>query len=134
MEQAERAGYRFIGVEELSESIHARRNMILIDARPEPEFRRGHILGATNFCFPDRLELEPWSEASHGGASPEIYGRQLGRDPAIPVVIYAGDAASARSHQGAAWAVKLGFKKVSRCLGGLAAWVAAGEETRTMNE
>ncbi|MBY0587675.1 hypothetical protein K2X85_10880 [bacterium] len=132
LQQAEQAGYGFIRLPELAKFIHTRDNMILIDARPEPEFRRGHILGSTNFLFPDRSELEPWSAASHGGIDPSTYARQLGADLGIRVVVYAENAASRRGHQAAAWARKLGYKDIRRFIGGLADWQAAGEETRSL--
>lgn len=134
VEQAKQVGYDFINTKDLADLIHQRSNMILIDARPEPVFRKGHILGATPFLFPDRIDADSWKEATHGGPSPETYARQLGPDKEIPIIVYADNAQSHRSHQAALWAKQLGYKKVSRFVGGLAAWIDAGEETRSLTE
>lgn len=132
--QAKEAGYTFVNTKDLATLIHQRSNMILIDARPEPVFRRGHILGATPFHFPDRIEADPWKEATHGGPEPESYARQLGQDKEIPIIVYSENAQSQRSHQAALWAKRLGYKNVRRFVGGLAAWMDAGEETRSLTQ
>ncbi len=131
---ANQADYTFINTKDLAELIHQRSNMILIDARPEPIFRKGHILGSTSFLFPDRTPVDPWSETTHGGPSPETYARQLGQDKAIPIIVYGENAQSQRSHQAALWARRLGYKNVRRFVGGLAAWMDAGEQTRSLTQ
>jgi rhodanese-related sulfurtransferase len=131
--QAEQAGYGWIGVGELAGLVRERTNMVLMDARPEPTFARGHLLGATNFLFPHRAELEPWGPAQFGGPNPEAFALRLGKDPSIPVIVYDEGADSLRSHLAAQWAVRLGYANVRRLVGGFAAWEAAGEETRSLS-
>jgi rhodanese-related sulfurtransferase len=56
----------------------------------------------------------------------EDYKRLLGENKDTPVVVYCGFVKCTRSHNGAAWAVKLGYKNVFRYPGGIFAWKGAG--------
>ena len=49
----------------------------------------------------------------------------LGYDKDRPIVVYCGFVKCTRSHNGAAWAVKLGYKNVYRYPGGIFAWKGA---------
>ncbi len=41
-------------------------------------------------------------------------------------MFYCGFAKCTRSHNGAMWAMKLGYQNVYRCPGGIKAWLEAG--------
>jgi rhodanese-related sulfurtransferase len=49
----------------------------------------------------------------------------LGTDKEKTIVIYCGFVKCTRSHNGATWAVKLGYKNVYRYSGGVFAWKGA---------
>ena len=132
--KAKEGGYGLIKPAELFELVSTRQNMILIDATPDAHFREHHILGATNYVFPNSNSTETWDATGSGGKTPEDYQRQLGRDASLTVIIYDEDGDSNRGHLAAAWAKKLGYPNVRRLTGGLAAWQAAGYETRALND
>jgi thiosulfate/3-mercaptopyruvate sulfurtransferase len=50
----------------------------------------------------------------------------LGPDKDKTLVFYCGFVKCTRSHNGAMWAVRLGYKNVYRCPGGIKAWDEAG--------
>lgn len=50
----------------------------------------------------------------------------LGPEREKPVVVYCGFVACTRSHNGAAWAVQLGYTNVKRYAVGIFAWRGAG--------
>lgn len=133
--QAKEGAYALISVGDLESRVSQRENMILIDASPEAVFRRGHILGSTHYLFPDDANLDrPWDEVDFGGPAADDFARTLGDDKSVPVVVYAENDGSFRSHQAASWAKRLGFSKVERFAGGLAAWKDAGYETRSIKD
>ena len=132
--QAKEGGYGLIKPAELFELVSTRQNMILIDATPDDHFREHHILGATNYVFPNTKWTPAWDATGSGGKSPEDYQRQLGRDASLTVIVYEEDGDSQRGHLAAAWAKKLGYPNVRRLAGGIAAWQAAGYETRSLTE
>ena len=49
------------------------------------------------------------------------------------IVVYCGFVKCGRSHNGAMWAVKLGYKNVYRCLGGICGWQEAGYQVKSVN-
>ena len=49
----------------------------------------------------------------------------MGDNKEKPIVIYCGFVKCTRSHNGADWAVKLGYKNVFRYPGGIFAWKGA---------
>jgi thiosulfate/3-mercaptopyruvate sulfurtransferase len=50
----------------------------------------------------------------------------LGPDKDRMIVVYCGFVKCGRSHNGAMWAVKLGYRNVYRCLGGIRGWKEGG--------
>jgi rhodanese-related sulfurtransferase len=75
--------------------------------------------------------MKEWDTDAMDGMSREEFAEPLGADLDMPIVIYSEDLASPRSHTAAYWASKLGFTNVSRYAGGIRAWKAAGNETRS---
>ena len=49
--RAETAGYKLINFQELQALIQSKKDVVLLDARPDYEYRDGHIPGARNFEF-----------------------------------------------------------------------------------
>jgi thiosulfate/3-mercaptopyruvate sulfurtransferase len=69
--------------------------------------------------------MERWDKAETDGKSPVDYATLPGSDKTRPVVVYCGFVKCTRSHNGAAWAVKLGYQQVFRYAGGIFAWKGA---------
>ena len=59
--RAEAAGYKLINFQELQALIQSEKEVVLLDARPDYEYRDGHIPGARNFEFHlgHKSRLEP---------------------------------------------------------------------------
>jgi rhodanese-related sulfurtransferase len=69
--------------------------------------------------------MTEWNAAETAGKTKEDYVKLLGSDKNKTIVVYCGFVKCTRSHNGAAWAVKLGFKDVYRYPGGIKAWKEA---------
>lgn len=130
--QAVEGGYRLIGTEELAELVRSQTDMVLLDVRPEGDFQRAHILGSTNIPFP-KEGMKEWDQEAMNGMSSAEFADELGVAREMPIVVYAEDLDSPRSHSAAAWARQLGFGNVSRYAGGIRGWKAAGHETRSID-
>ena len=61
-----------------------------------------------------------------GGKTEADYVKLLGPDKDATIVVYCGFVKCTRSHNGAVWAKKLGYKNVLRYPGGIFAWKGAG--------
>jgi rhodanese-related sulfurtransferase len=70
--------------------------------------------------------MNEWNSEETAGKSFEDYETLLGPDKDKLIVVYCGFVKCTRSHNGAAWAVKLGYKNVKRYPGGIFAWKGAG--------
>ena len=59
--RAEAAGYKLVNFQELQALIQSEKEVVLLDARPDYEYRDGHIPGARNFEFHlgHKSRLEP---------------------------------------------------------------------------
>lgn len=57
-------------------------------------------------------------------ACSSVFGSWADKDKVL--VFYCGFTKCTRSHNGAMWAEKLGYKNVYRCPGGIKAWLEAG--------
>ncbi|MCP4667747.1 MAG: rhodanese-like domain-containing protein, partial [Deltaproteobacteria bacterium] len=79
---------------------------------------------AKQFLFPIP-EMKTWDTRETAGKTEKDYEALLGPDKNRPVVIYCGFVKCTRSHNGAMWAIKLGYKKVYRFSGGIFAWKGA---------
>jgi rhodanese-related sulfurtransferase len=126
--EVQRGGYDVVTTAELKKWLDAGRKMVLVDTMPyEKSYKKAHVPGAKQFLFPIP-EMKSWDSRETGGKTKADYEQLLGADKNAPVVIYCGFVKCTRSHNGAAWAVKLGYKNVYRYSGGIFAWKGAGYE------
>jgi rhodanese-related sulfurtransferase len=130
---AEKDGYTLLNVKELGELVDTRSNMVLVDARPEDQYRERHILGSTSYLFPNVIAGDTWTGADFGGSDPEHFARQLGPNKSVPVIVYDEGRKSPRAQSAARWARKLGYEDVRLLVGGIEAWSAADRETRSLD-
>jgi thiosulfate/3-mercaptopyruvate sulfurtransferase len=112
-----KGGYKIVSSEELKAWIDQKKDMLIIDTMPyEDSYKKQHIPGAVQFEFPKEevTKLDDKTKA----AFLKILGPQKDR----LMVIYCGFTKCGRSHNGAMWASKLGYKNVYRYPGGIKAW------------
>ncbi len=123
--EVQRGGYDVVATEELKKWIDEGKDMLIVDTMPfEDSYKKQHIPGSIQFLFPIP-EMKDWDTKETGGKSQEDYAKFLGGDKNKTLVIYCGFVKCTRSHNGAAWAVKLGYKNVYRHPGGIFAWKGA---------
>ena len=119
--ETERGGYKLITTPELKAWIDQKKPMMVIDTMPlEDSYKKQHVPGAVQYDFPIP-EVKEMDEAARAK-----FEQFLGPDKDKTLVIYCGFVKCTRSHNGAMWAVKLGYKDVYRCPGGIKAWDEAG--------
>lgn len=123
--EVQRGGYDVVTTAELKKWIDDGKQMIIVDTMPFADsYKKQHVPGATQFLFPIP-EMNVWETKETGGKTQEDYAKLLGPDTDKLIVIYCGFVKCTRSHNGAAWAVKLGYKNVYRYPGGIFAWKGA---------
>ncbi len=123
--EVQRGGYDLVTTEELKQWMDAGKQMVIVDTMPyDASYKKGHIPGARQFLFPI-AGMSTWDTSETAGQTKEDFLRVLGSDKDAPIVIYCGFVKCTRSHNGAAWAVKLGYTNVYRYSGGLFAWKGA---------
>ena len=123
--EVQKGGYGIITTSELKELIDSGKDILIVDTMPfEAGYRKNHIPGAKQFLFPIE-EMTGWNTAQTGGKTQEDYKVLLGPDLNKTVVIYCGFVKCGRSHNGAAWAAKMGYTNVMRHPGGIFAWKGA---------
>ena len=118
--EVERGGYKIVSTNELKKWIDEKKPMLIVDTMPyEDSFRKQHIPGAINFelPIPEVTRLDDKTRAA--------FEKTLGPDKDRLIVFYCGFTKCTRSHNGAMWAVKLGYKNVYRHPGGIKAWMEA---------
>ncbi len=116
-----RGGYKIVSTDELKKWMDSKKEMLIIDTMPaEKSYDKNHIPGAVNFLFPipELKEMKDDQKAA--------YKKLLGDNPEKTIVVYCGFTKCSRSHNGAMWAVKLGYKNVYRQPGGIVGWKEAG--------
>ncbi|MFH2131756.1 MAG: rhodanese-like domain-containing protein [bacterium] len=119
-------GYDVVTTMELKQWIDAGREMMIIDTMPyEASYKKNHVPGAVQFLFPIP-EMKTWTPAETGNKTQTDFETLLGADKEKTVVFYCGFVKCSRSHNGALWAKKLGYKNVYRYSGGIFAWKGAG--------
>lgn len=124
--EVDRGGYKVIKTDELKQWIDSKKDMIIVDTMPyEDSYKKGHVPGAKQFLFPVP-EMKKWDPKETDGKSQADFEALLGADKSKTIVIYCGFVKCTRSHNGAAWAVELGYKNVYRHPGGIFAWKGAG--------
>jgi rhodanese-related sulfurtransferase len=120
-----RGGYDVVETAELKQWIDSGKDMVIVDTMPyEASYKKNHVPGAVQFLFPIP-DMAQWNAQETDGKTPEDFINLLGSDKNKTIVIYCGFVKCTRSHNGAAWAVKLGYKNVYRYPGGIFAWKGA---------
>ena len=115
-----RGSYKIVTTEELKKWIDDKKNVLIIDTMPyEDSYKKQHVPSAVNFVFPIP------EVTSLDDKTKESFLKLLGTDKDRPIVVYCGFVKCTRSHNGAMWAVKLGYKNVYRYPGGIKAWQEA---------
>ncbi len=123
--EVQRGGYDVVTTEELKKWIDSGKDMVIVDTMPyEDSYKKIHVPGAVQFLFPIP-DMDQWDINETDGKSQDDFIKLLGSDKDKPIVIYCGFVKCTRSHNGAAWAVKLGYKNVYRYSGGIFAWKGA---------
>ena len=123
--EVQRGGYDVVTTEELKKWIDGGKDMVIVDTMPyEDSYKKIHVPGAVQFLFPIP-DMSQWDINETDGKSQDDFIKLLGTDKDKPIVVYCGFVKCTRSHNGAAWAVKLGYKNVYRYSGGIFAWKGA---------
>lgn len=120
-DEVTRGGYKVVPVAELKKWIDEKKPMLIIDTMPkEASYDKNHIPGAIQMLFPipEQTEMSDEQKAE--------FEKTLGPDKDRLLVFYCGFTKCTRSHNGAMWATKLGYKNVYRCPGGIVGWKQAG--------
>ena len=118
-------GYQIVTTAELKQWMDSGKDMLIVDTMPfEDSYKKAHIPGARQFLFPIP-EMKSWDTKETDGKMQEDFADLLGPDKNRALVFYCGFTKCGRSHNGALWAVKLGYKNVYRCPGGIFAWKGA---------
>jgi thiosulfate/3-mercaptopyruvate sulfurtransferase len=115
--EVQRGGYKVVATQELKAWIDQKKPMLIVDTMPyEASYKKQHIPGAVQieFPIPEMKTLDDKTKAD--------LEKMLGPDKDRLIVFYCGFVKCTRSHNGAMWAVKLGYKNVYRHPGGIKAW------------
>jgi rhodanese-related sulfurtransferase len=124
--EVQRGGYDLVTVAELKEWIDSGKSMVIVDTMPyEASYKKQHVPGAVQLLFPIP-DMPSWDVKETGGKTADDYQALLGADKDKTIVVYCGFVKCTRSHNGAAWARKLGYRNVYRFPGGIYAWRGAG--------
>jgi rhodanese-related sulfurtransferase len=116
--ETERGGYKLITTPELKAWIDQKKPMLIIDTMPlEESYKKNHVPGAVQYEFPIP-EVKEMDDAARAK-----FEKFLGPDKDKTLVFYCGFVKCTRSHNGAMWAMKLGYKNVYRHPGGIKAWM-----------
>lgn len=127
--EVQRGGYDIVTTEELKGWMDTGRDMLLIDTMPyEASYKKTHVPGAKQFLFPIP-DMNAWDTKETAGKTQKEYIQLLGSEKDKIIVVYCGFVKCTRSHNGAAWAKKLGYKNVYRYPGGIFAWKGADYPT-----
>jgi thiosulfate/3-mercaptopyruvate sulfurtransferase len=119
--EKERGGYELISLGDLKGKLDSQEDMLVVDTMPyEASYKKQHIPTAVQFEFPI-AEMKTMDSGME-----QQYRDLLGPDKDKMIVAYCGFVKCGRSHNGAMWAVKLGYTNVYRCLGGIYGWKEAG--------
>jgi rhodanese-related sulfurtransferase len=115
-----KGGYKIVTTEELKGWIDKKKDMLIVDTMPyEDSYKKQHVPGAVQFEFP-KEELTNLDDKTKSA-----FEKILGPNKDRLIVIYCGFTKCGRSHNGAMWAVKLGYKNAYRYPGGIKAWMEA---------
>jgi len=118
--EVERGGYKIIPTPEMKAWVDQKKDLLIIDTMPyEDSYKKNHLPGAVHFEFPIP-EVKEMDEAARAK-----FEKVLGPDKDKMLVFYCGFTKCTRSHNGAMWAMKLGYTNVYRYPGGIKAWMEA---------
>ena len=132
LREVQHGGYDVITTAELSELKGTGEDILIIDTMPyDASYKKNHIPGAVQFLFPIP-EMKEWNIEETAGKAEDDFAALLGTDKEKKIVIYCGFVKCTRSHNGALWAKKLGYKNVYRYPGGIFAWKGAGFEASSV--
>lgn len=133
LREVERGGYEVVTTAELKGWQDSGKDMLIVDTMPFADsYKKAHVPGAEQFLFPIP-DMNEWNSSETDGKSLQDYEKVLGPDKNRTIVVYCGFVKCTRSHNGALWAKKLGYKNVYRYPGGIFAWKGADypvEETK----
>ena len=125
LREVERGGYKIVDTNELKSWFDQNKDMVIVDTMPyEASYKKNHVKGAVQFLFPIP-DMNTWDTNETAGKTEAEYEKLLGPDKDKPIVVYCGFVKCTRSHNGAVWAVKLGYKNVYRYPGGIKGWQEA---------
>lgn len=114
-------GYKIVTTDELKGWLDKKEPMLIVDTMPlQDSYKKNHLPGAVQFEFPIE-PLDKWDDKAKAE-----YEKLLGPDKHRKIVIYCGFTKCTRSHNGAVWAMKLGYDNVYRYPGGIKGWLEAG--------
>ena len=126
LREVERGGYKIVTTDELKGWIDQSKDMLIIDTMPyEKSYKKNHVAGAVQFLFPKAGDMKEWNTSETNGKTKEDYIKLLGPDKNKTIVVYCGFVKCDRSHNGAMWAMTLGYTNVYRYPGGIKAWMEA---------
>lgn len=124
--EVQRGGYDVVTTAELKQWIDSGKAMVIVDTMPfDASYKKQHVPTAVPFLFPIP-DMDNWDTKETGGKTADNYTTLLGPDKEKTIVVYCGFVKCTRSHNGAAWARKMGYKNVYRYSGGIYAWQGAG--------
>jgi rhodanese-related sulfurtransferase len=123
--EVQRGGYDLVTTDELRAWIDAGKDMVIVDTMPyAASYKKNHVPGAAQFLFPIP-DMKQWDTQETADKTQADFAALLGPDKNKTVVIYCGFVKCTRSHNGAAWAVRMGYQNVYRYAGGVFAWKGA---------
>ena len=115
--EVERGGYKIVTTQELKNWIDQKKDVLIVDTQPyEDSFKKQHYPGAANLELP-RPEMTKLDDKTKSALE-----NLLGLDKNRIIVFYCGFVECTRSHNGAMWATRLGYKNAYRHPGGIKAW------------
>lgn len=118
--EVQRGNYRIVSTQELKGWIDQKKDLLLVDTMPfDDSYKKQHIPGAVNFVLPipEMTQIDDKTRAA--------LEKLLGPNKDRLIVFYCGFTKCTRSHNGAMWAVKMGYKNVYRHPGGIKGWAEA---------
>ncbi|MEF2509568.1 rhodanese-like domain-containing protein [Vibrio mimicus] len=125
-------GYQLIDTNGLKALIEKDNDVMIIDTMPfKDSYKKEHIPSAKQFEFPI-ADMPEWDLGQTNNQTLKQFATLLGKDKNKTLVFYCGFVKCGRSHNAAAWALKLGYTNVYRYPGGIFAWKGAGFETSSL--
>ncbi|MBI5524475.1 MAG: rhodanese-like domain-containing protein [Desulfarculus sp.] len=119
--EVKRGGYQVVDTAGLKKWLDEKKPMLIVDTMPLADsYKKQHIPGAVQYEFPIPEVTE------YSATQQAEFAKLLGADKDRLLVIYCGFPKCTRSHNGAMWAVKMGYRHVYRYPGGIKAWAEAG--------